>query len=72
MEVTTAADVYSLGKVMFYMFSGGTVVPRETVHDQRYDKLFATSERTHRLRFLLGRMISPLPQRLKTDHPVAA
>jgi serine/threonine protein kinase len=66
LDVTAAADVYSLGKVIFYMFSDGIVVPRELVHDQRYDQLFAASERTQRLRFLLGRMISPLPQRLKT------
>ena len=65
LEVTAAADVYSLGKVIFYMFSGGIMMPRETVLDQRYDKLFATSERTRRLRFLLSRIISPLPQRLK-------
>jgi len=48
------------------MFSGGVIVPRETVHDERYDKLFADGERPQRLRFLLGRMISPLAQRLKT------
>jgi Protein kinase domain len=66
LEVTAAADVYSLGKVIFYMFSDGIVVPRETVDDERYDQLFEVSDRTQRLRFLLGRMISPLPQRLKS------
>jgi serine/threonine protein kinase len=39
LDVTPAADVYSLGKLIFYMFSGGIIVPRESVHDSRYDKL---------------------------------
>jgi len=66
LKVEPAADVYSLGKLIFYMFSDGIVVPRETVHDTRYDHLFAAGERSQRLRFLLGRIISPMPQRLKT------
>jgi hypothetical protein len=66
LDVTPAADVYSLGKLIFYMFSGGIVLPRETVHDGRYDELFAHGERSQRLRFLLERMISPLDRRLRT------
>jgi serine/threonine protein kinase len=66
LDVTPAADVYSLGKLIFYMFSGGIVVPRETVDDERYDRLFAGGQRPQRLRFLLRRMISPLTQRFQT------
>lgn len=66
LDVEPAADVYSLGKLIFYIFSGGLVVPRETEHDERYDPLFANSERAQRLHFLLGQMVSPLHQRLKT------
>jgi len=66
LDVTPAADVYSLGKLIFYMFSGGIVVPRETVDDERYDRLFAHGERPQRLRFLLRRMISPVAQRFQT------
>lgn len=66
LDVTPAADVYSFGKLIFYMFSGGITVPRETVHEDRYNRLFAGGERPQRLRFLLGRMVSSLDRRLKT------
>jgi len=36
---------------MFYMLSCGIVVPRETLHDERYSQLFADSERAERFRF---------------------
>jgi serine/threonine protein kinase len=71
LEVSPAVDVYSLGKVIFYMLSGGVILPRETVHDGRYDALFNAGERAQRLRFLLGQMISPLRQRLQTMNEVA-
>ena len=70
LDVSPAADIYSLGKLIFYMVSGGIVVPRETVHDDRYDTLFAAGERAQRLRYLLGRMISPMPQRLQSMNEV--
>lgn len=66
LDVAPAADIYSLGKVIFYMLSGGIIVPRETVHDDRYDTVFAAGERAQRLRYLLGRMIAPLQQRLQS------
>jgi hypothetical protein len=66
LDVSPAADVYSLGKVIFYMFSGGILVPREAVHDERFDRLFVGGERANRLRFLLGRMVCPVEQRIAT------
>ncbi len=65
LDVTPAADVYSLGKLIFYMFSGGSVVPRETVLDEQNDSLFVGGW-SQRLRLLMARMVAPLETRLKT------
>ncbi len=39
-EVPPAADVYSLGKVIYYMLSGGVVLRREWLHKDEYGQLF--------------------------------
>jgi len=72
LEVTPAADVYSFGKLIFYMFSGGVGLPRETTHDARHDPLFAGGERAQRLRFLIGRMVAPLERRMQSMKDVIA
>jgi hypothetical protein len=36
LDLSPAADVYSLGKVIYYMLSGGTILPRERLHDPEY------------------------------------
>lgn len=64
-EVTAAADVYSLGKVLYYLLSGGVIVPRERLHEERYCQAFAEGERHQLLRALLQQMICPLERRLK-------
>jgi len=66
LDVTPAADIYSLGKLIFYSYSGGSVMATKAVHDEQYDWLFASGERAQRLRLLLDLMICPLDRRLKT------
>lgn len=64
--VTAAVDVYSLGKLIFHMFSGGKLVFREFVLDARYDELFVNGERARKLRLLLARMIAGPEQRIQS------
>ncbi|WP_321891990.1 serine/threonine protein kinase [Paraburkholderia tropica] len=65
-EVRPAADVYSLGKLIYYMISGGVMLPREAIHEEQYAHVFAESGRYHLLKLLLGKMICVEEQRLKT------
>jgi serine/threonine protein kinase len=37
--VTPDVDIYSLGKLIFYMFTGGVVMPREYLDDPRYSSV---------------------------------
>jgi len=66
LEVSDAADVYSLGKVIFYMLSGGGVLARERLDDARWNGTFAASERHRLLKILLRRMICALPDRISS------
>jgi len=66
LDVTSAADVYSLGKVIYYMLSGGTVLPRERLHEPEFAKIFLGGERQRLFEALLSRMICSLPGRLKS------
>jgi serine/threonine protein kinase len=61
--VSPAADIYSLGKVMYYMLSGGVVIPRERLHEPEYSKVFRGGERHNLLETLLSRMICDLSNR---------
>ncbi|MBD8880110.1 protein kinase [Rhodanobacter sp. 7MK24] len=69
-EVRQAADVYSLGKLIYYMISGGVMLPREAIHEAQYASIFAESGRYHLLKMLLGKMICVEDRRLKTMHEV--
>ena len=62
--VTPAADLYSLGKVIYYMLSGGGIVAREELDGPDYVAIFAKGERYALLRTLLFRMIAPLDRRI--------
>lgn len=64
LEVTPSADVYSLGKVIYYMITGGVVLPRERLADATYAELFSRGGRYDLLRLLLDRMICPQPKRI--------
>jgi hypothetical protein len=66
LDVSPAVDVYSLGKVIYFMLSGGVVLPRERLHESEYASIFATGERQRLFGMLLSRMICSLPRRLQT------
>ncbi len=62
-NVTPAADIYSLGQLIFYMLSGGRRIARENVFDNRYAEFFAKGARHKLLRLLLSKMVAPLATR---------
>ena len=62
-DVKPAADVYSLGQLIFYMLTGGKWVSHLNVLDQRYDAVFSRGERYRLVRLLLGKMIAPVNTR---------
>ena len=64
LDVSPAADIYSLGKVIYYMISGGIVLPRERLNEPQFSKILETGQRYHLLGLLLGRMICPVGQRI--------
>lgn len=66
LPVSGAADIYSLGKVIYYMLSGGQTVAREQLDSPSYVAAFAKGERFGLLRTLLSRMIVPLERRIAT------
>jgi serine/threonine protein kinase len=66
LEVTPAADVYSLGKVLYYIISGGVILPRERLDEERYNNIFRQGERFQLLHGLFRQMICPVSNRLQT------
>jgi serine/threonine protein kinase len=62
LEVSGAVDVYSLGKLIYYMLSGGKVLPRERLAEVQYASVFEKGERRRLMRILLGRMLDQSPQ----------
>jgi serine/threonine protein kinase len=66
LDVGAAADIYSLGKVIYYMLSGGVIVPRERLHEPPFSQIFAKGQRYGLLEILLRRMICPLDRRIQS------
>lgn len=64
LEVSQAADVYSLGKLIYYMITGGIVLPRERLDEPEFAAVFEPGGRYHHLELLLRRMICPLDARI--------
>ncbi|QDF41462.1 serine/threonine-protein kinase [Bradyrhizobium symbiodeficiens] len=63
-DATAAADVYSLGQLIFYMLTGGRWISQQsTVHDPRHNDTFAKGGRYQLLRTLLAKMIAPMATR---------
>ena len=69
-SVDPSCDLYSLGKVVYYMISGGTVIGREHF-DAEFRKLSERGERYRLLQILLSRMIAPIENRVKSVQDVA-
>jgi serine/threonine protein kinase len=64
LPVTGAADIYSLGKVIYYMLSGGGLIAREELNSAEFAATFAKGEQRGQLRTLLWRMIAPIERRM--------
>ena len=64
--ITPAVDLYSLGKVIFYMLSGGGRIAREELGSPSYTSVFAQGQRHALLRTLLSRLIAPAQMRMQT------
>jgi serine/threonine protein kinase len=66
LDVGPEADVYSLGKVIFFMLSGGTILPRERLDEMPYREVLE-GKGLGRLKALLSGMIRRDPKtRLQT------
>jgi len=70
LDVSPAADVYSLGKVIYYMITGGIRLPREQFTSEMGADVFKHSERFGLLKLLLERMIAPLDRRIASMREV--
>ena len=66
LDVAPAADVYSLGKVLYYLYSGGVTVVGDSIESSRYSAILQQDKRRKLLSALLRQMICPLEDRLKT------
>jgi serine/threonine protein kinase len=66
LDVPPAADVYSLGKLLYFMFSGGAVLPEGDFSETQDASLFREGKARNLLGSLLAEMICPLENRLKT------
>ena len=64
LDVTPAADIYSLGKVIYFMLSGGRPLPREKLDDPGFTLEFIEGQRAHLLLALVRRMIVPMDKRI--------
>lgn len=62
-NITPAADIYSLGQLIFYMLTGGKRIARENVFNSRYAEFFAKGPRHELLRLLLSKMVAPFASR---------
>ena len=63
--VSPAADIYSLGQLLFYMLTGGKRVGRQNVLDERYAEFFTKGQRYGLLKLLLSKMVAPIETRYK-------
>lgn len=66
LDVPPAVDIYSLGKVLYFLFSGGVTLPGRSLDDAQYTAILQQGKRRQALRVLLRQMVCPLEDRLKT------
>jgi hypothetical protein len=64
--ITPAVDLYSLGKVIFYMLSGGGLIAREELGSPSFTSVFVQGQRHALLRTLLSRLIALVDTRMQT------
>ena len=69
-EPTPASDVYSLGKVIYFMLSGGIDLPREDHRTAKYD-LFGKGPMLRAIGMLLDGMLCPVEGRIPAMGEVA-
>jgi serine/threonine protein kinase len=72
LDVSEAADIYSLGKVMYYMISGGIILPRERLADPAYAGVFSRGGRYTLLQILLRKMVCQIHERIPSMESVSA
>src|SRR5260370_23208424 len=65
LEATPAADAYSLGKIIYFMLSGGVIVPRERHAEPQYDIFTEKGGRYLLLARLLDRLICGREKRIQ-------
>jgi serine/threonine protein kinase len=70
LDVSPSVDLYSLWKVIFYMLSGGVILPRERLHEPQYLKVFDKSERYSLMEILLRQLICDERDRLQSADEV--
>jgi serine/threonine protein kinase len=70
LDVSPSVDLYSLGKVIFYMISGGVFLPRERLHEPQYLKVFDKGERYSLIEILLRQLICEDRDRLQSADEV--
>lgn len=71
LDVTESVDIYSLGKVIYYMITGGRIVPRERHREKEYDIFEGKGMRHQFLGLLLDRMICAIENRIDKMSKVA-
>jgi serine/threonine protein kinase len=71
-KATPNADVYSLGRLIFFVLSGGRHIARDNVFDRAHDAEFEKGERYTNLRLLLNRMVAEQPSRISRMKEVIA
>jgi serine/threonine protein kinase len=64
--ITPAVDLYSLGKLIFYMLSGGGRIAREELGSPSFTSVFAQGQRHALLWTLLSRLIAAADARMQT------
>lgn len=72
LSVTPAVDTYSLGKLIYFMLSGGRALPRERLDEAGYALELGEGQRIHLLQALLRRMICAVDRRLADMNEVMA
>ena len=65
-EFDQSADVYSLGKLIFYLISGGRYLPRERLDEPEYKSDIPAGLTGDKLRSLLRRMIAAPESRISS------